>query len=107
MSIIPFIVEEYLYSLKKHGKNVTVEIKVWGNCGKCKDRIEKTAKIKGVKKSKWDISAKILTLTYNPKIVKLEAIHENLAMAGHDTENLYAPKKKYMRLPNCCKYKRE
>lgn len=31
MGIIPFVVEEYLYSLKKHKKNVTVEIKVCGN----------------------------------------------------------------------------
>ncbi len=107
MSIIPFVVEEYLYSLKKHGKNVTVEIKVWGNCGKCKARIEKCLKVKGVKKAKWDMNSKILTLTYSPKIISLEKIHERLALQGHDSDNLYAPKTKYNNLPECCKYKRE
>ncbi len=104
MSIIPFVVEEYLYSLRRKKKEVIVEIKVWGNCGKCKTRIEKAAKIKGVKKALWNMETKMLELTYNPKTVSLEKIHEKLALAGHDTENLYAPKTKYIKLPDCCKY---
>lgn len=104
MSIIPFVVEEYLYSLRRKKKEVIVEIKVWGNCGKCKTRIEKAAKVKGVKKAFWNMETKMLELTYNPKVVSLEKIHENLALAGHDTENIYAPKEKYLKLPECCKY---
>lgn len=50
MSIAPFVIEEYLYSFNRKNKEVIVEIKVWGNCGKCKPKIEKAAKIKGVKK---------------------------------------------------------
>ncbi|MDP3557757.1 MAG: cation transporter [Bacteroidota bacterium] len=107
MSIIPFVVEEYLYSLKRNRKEVIVELKVWGNCGKCKTRIEKAAKVKGVKKAFWNMETKMLELTYNPKIVSLEKIHEKLALAGHDTENIYAPKIKYVKLPDCCKYIRE
>jgi copper chaperone CopZ len=107
MSIVIPSVIEYLYSLKRKGKSATVEMKVYGNCGKCKTRIEKAAKVKGVKKASWDMDSKILTLTYSPKTVKLDTIHERLALAGHDTENLYAPKKKYEKLPDCCKYKRD
>lgn len=106
MSVIPSVVN-YLYSLRKRGRDVTVEIKVWGNCGKCKTRIEKAAKIKGVKKVEWDMETKMLELTYNPKTVSLEKIHEKLALAGHDTENIYAPQAKYVKLPDCCKYIRE
>lgn len=52
------------------------------------------------------METKMLELTYNPKVVSLEKIHENLALAGHDTENIYAPKEKYTKLPECCKYVR-
>lgn len=106
MSVIPSVIN-YLYSLRKSGRDVTIEIKVWGNCGKCKTRIEKAAKIKGVKEVEWDMDSKMLTLTYSPKIVSLEKIHEKIALAGHDTENICAPKAKYIKLPDCCKYIRE
>jgi len=106
MSVIPSVVN-YLYSLRKSGRDITIEIKVWGNCCKCKTRIEKAAKIKGVKTAEWDMDSKILTLTYSPKTVSLEKIHEKIAIAGHDTEDIYAPKSKYTKLPGCCKYIRE
>ncbi|MBI3519036.1 MAG: cation transporter [Bacteroidetes bacterium] len=106
MSVIPSVVN-YLYSLRKSGRDVTIEMKVWGNCGKCKARIEKAAKIKGVKKAKWDIDTKMLTVIFNPKLIKLEQIHENIASVGHDTEELYTKKNEYRKLPECCKYKRE
>ena len=44
MSVIPSVIN-YLYSLNKKGRSVTVEMKVWGNCGKCKARIEKAVKL--------------------------------------------------------------
>ena len=107
MSIVIPSVIEYLYSLNRKGRTVTVEMKVWGNCRKCKKRIEKALKTKGVKKANWDLDSKVLTLTYIPKDIKLVEIHRKIAMAGHDTENLYAPKGKYHHLPHCCKYTSE
>lgn len=106
MSVIPSVVN-YLYSLKRRGKSATIEMKVWGNCGKCKVRIEKSLKVKGVTKAKWDINTKMLTITYSPKVISLEKIQEKLALKGHDTEDLYAHKATYNRLPECCKYTRE
>ena len=64
-------------------------------------------KIKGVKKAEWNIDTKLLTLIYATKIISLEKIHEKLALAGHDTVILCAPKTKYNKLPECCKYIRE
>jgi len=78
MSIIPFVVEEYLYSLRRKKKEVIVEIKVWGNCGKCKTRIEKAAKVKGVKKTFWNMETKMLELTYNPKLFHWKKFMRNL-----------------------------
>lgn len=106
MSIIPFVIEN-LYYLEKKRTYTTVKFKVWGNCGKCKARIEKALKAKGVKKAKWNMDTKMLTTIYNPKIISLEQIHEKLALAGHDTEELYTTKEKYRILPECCKYTRE
>ena len=106
MSVIPSVVN-YLYSLSKKGRDITIEMKVWGNCGKCKTRIEKAAKVKGVKYVEWDMDTKMLTLTYSPKTVSLETIHEKISNAGHDTEDIYAPKSKYLKLPDCCKYNRK
>lgn len=40
------------------------------------------------------METKMLELTYNPKSCFVGKIHENLALAGHDTENIYAPKEK-------------
>lgn len=106
MSVIPSVIE-YLYYLKKNKTYTTVEFKVWGNCGKCKARIENALKVEGVKKAKWDIDTKLLTVIFNPKVIKLEQIHENIASVGHDTEELYTRKNEYRKLPECCKYKRE
>lgn len=106
MSITPFLIES-LYYLKKNKTYTTVEFKVWGNCGKCKARIQNTLKVKGIKKAKWNIDTKMLTAIFNSKIISLEQIHEMLASVGHDTEKLYSTKKEYSNLPECCKYTRE
>lgn len=106
MSIIPFLIES-LHYLEKKSKYTTVKFKVWGNCGKCKTRIENALKTDGIKKAKWDLETKMLTITFNPKLITLEKIHERLAIAGHDTTIFYTPSKKYRNLPECCKYTRE
>ena len=85
----------------------TQTIKVWGNCGMCKARIEKTAKVDGVSKALWDAKTQILTLTYNPSKVKIEDIQKKLAAVGHDTELFKADDKAYDALPGCCKYDRK
>jgi copper chaperone CopZ len=106
MSSIPSVIN-YLYYLKKSKKYTTVEFKVWGNCGQCKARIEKSLKIKGVQKANWNLDTKMLTAVFDPKVISLEQIHEKLASVGHDTEDLYTTKTKYQNLPDCCKYTRE
>ncbi|HWJ28561.1 MAG TPA: hypothetical protein VNS32_18605, partial [Flavisolibacter sp.] len=39
----------------------TVSFKVFGVCVQCKQRIQKSLKIKGVQSASWDVSTKILT----------------------------------------------
>ena len=85
----------------------TQTINVWGNCGMCKARIEKTAKVDGVSKALWYAKTQILTLTYDPSKVKIEDIQKKLAAVGHDTELFKADDKAYDALPGCCKYDRK
>jgi len=83
----------------------TEKIKVSGMCGMCKTRIEKTAKVEGVTSAEWDKSTKVLTLAYNPAVVKSEDVQKKIAAVGHDTEKFKADDKTYNSLPGCCKYR--
>ncbi len=84
----------------------TETFKVWGNCDMCKTRIEKAAKIDGVNKAEWNKNTKILTLVYNPSLVKSNDVLNKVAVVGHDTEKFNAPDEVYNSLPGCCKYER-
>ncbi|MFO7874749.1 MAG: heavy-metal-associated domain-containing protein [Bacteroidales bacterium] len=84
----------------------TVEFKVNGSCGMCKDRIEEAAMLDGVTEAEWSMSDQLLTITYNPDMQDLDAIHQNIADAGHDTEKAKADDGTYENLPACCHYER-
>lgn len=78
---------------------------VSGNCGMCKERIEKTAvNIDGVEKAEWNKETKVLTISHKPGI-DIHAVHQAIADAGHDTEGHLAPDSVYENLPGCCKYR--
>ncbi len=85
----------------------TETIKVSGNCGMCKDRIEAAAKVDGVTKADWNKDTKLLTLVYNPAMVKSDDVQKKVAAVGHDTEKFKAPDAVYAKLPGCCKYDRK
>lgn len=85
----------------------TETFKVEGNCGMCKTRIEKAAKVEGVSKADWNSDTKMLTLTYDPSKVKSDDVLKKIAEVGHDTDKFKADDKIYAKLPGCCKYKRD
>ncbi|TAL64249.1 MAG: ATPase [Bacteroidetes bacterium] len=84
----------------------TESFKVWGNCGMCKDRIEKAAKAEGATNAAWDAKTKMVTVTFDPSKTNVDAISKKLASVGHDTEKYKADDKVYDGLPGCCKYER-
>jgi len=85
----------------------TEKIKVYGNCGQCKTRIEKAAmQIQGVTKATWNDSDEMLTVTYDITKTSVPKIEEAVAKAGHDTDHAKATEKAYNALPGCCKYDR-
>jgi periplasmic mercuric ion binding protein len=85
----------------------TDSIKVWGNCGMCKSRIEKAAKAEGATAAVWNKDSKMLTVTYDASKTSNEAIQKKVASVGHDTEKFQAEDKVYEKLPGCCLYDRK
>lgn len=84
----------------------TESFKVSGNCGMCKDRIEKTVKAAGVTSASWDQKTKMLTVSFEPSTNSVDALSKKIAAAGHDTEKYKATDKAYNALDACCQYPR-
>ena len=85
----------------------TEKIKVYGNCGQCKTRIEKAAKsVQGVTKATWADKDEILTVTFDDTKTSVTKIEDAVAKVGHDTDHAKSTDKAYNALPGCCKYNR-
>lgn len=83
------------------------KIKVNGNCGMCKSRIEKTVNsMEGIEAASWNKETQELQVKYDEGKATTMQIQTSLAMAGHDTEMFSANDKKYAELPGCCQYAR-
>ena len=84
----------------------TATVKVYGNCDMCKTTIEKAANKKKISKADWNEETKMVTITYDSKKTNTDAVLKNIALAGYDNENFFAPDAAYNKLPGCCKYNR-
>jgi periplasmic mercuric ion binding protein len=86
-------------------KVVETTFKVFGNCGMCKNRIEKAVKIKEVKFAKWDKDSKMLKIAFLSPDITVDSLQQRIAAVGHDTEKFKAPDSVYTNLPGCCLYR--
>lgn len=86
-------------------KTVKATIKVYGNCGMCKQRIEEALDQNGIKLATWDSKTKNLEVVYNSKKISEQRIHELVASVGHDTDKVKAKNEVYAELPFCCLYR--
>ena len=84
----------------------TEKIRVSGECGMCKSKIEKAAKSAGASYALWDVEKKDLTVTYNSTSVNMAKIEKAVAAVGYDTQNEKATTEAYNKLHECCKYER-
>ena len=85
----------------------TDTIKVSGECGMCKNRIQKALKHDGISSASWDDETKLLVVSYNPAKITNDDIQKKVAAVGHDTEKYRAEDVVYNKLPGCCKYERK
>ena len=81
---------------------------VRGNCGMCKTTIEKAASnLNGVRSADWNRDRKQIVISFNPSSISKKQIHQAIANAGYDTDEVIANKKTYNNLPGCCQYDRK
>lgn len=92
------------YSQKKNLK--TENIRVWGACEQCKDRIENTLIQYGAYQANWNIKTNMLAVSYDSVRLSTSNIQEKLTSVGHDTEMWKADEMVYEKLPGCCQYER-
>lgn len=84
----------------------TETIPVSGNCGMCKNNIEKAAKKAGADEAEWNVDEKKLTVTYNSSSTNAAKIQQAIAEAGYDTRDFKTTEAAYNKLHSCCQYDR-
>jgi len=81
---------------------------VRGNCGMCKNTIEKAANgVEGVASANWDVDKKKIDVSFDDSKTDAMAIHNAIAVSGYDTEKFAGSEEAYKDLPGCCKYDHE
>lgn len=84
----------------------TENVKIFGNCGMCKSKIEKAGTQKDISVVDWNKDTKMATLSFDSKKTTSKEILERIAVAGYDSEEIHAEKEAYSKLPKCCQYDR-
>jgi hypothetical protein len=105
IGVVAFVAFIATVAIAQDSEVAETKLKVFGNCGMCKTRIEKALKIKEVKYAKWDKKSKVLSLAYYSSAITLDSLQHRLAAVGHDTEKFKAPDAVYNDLPGCCLYR--
>ena len=78
---------------------------VRGNCGMCKNTIEKAANsVVGVTNANWDGNKKKIDVSFDESKTDLMTIHKAIAASGYDTEKVAGSEEAYKNLPGCCQY---
>ncbi|WP_370104536.1 heavy-metal-associated domain-containing protein [Winogradskyella sp.] len=81
---------------------------VRGNCGMCKNTIEKAANgVEGVTSANWDVDKKKIDVSFDDTKTDAMAIHKAIAASGYDTEKVAGDEEAYDGLTGCCKYDHE
>lgn len=81
---------------------------VRGNCGMCKNTIEKAANsVNGVISANWDGDRKKIDVSFDKSRTTIMTIHRAIAASGYDTEKVTGSEEAYKNLPGCCQYNHE
>jgi periplasmic mercuric ion binding protein len=99
-----------LFTVKAQKYPVTAvkkeNIKVWGECGMCKKKIESASVQAGAITADWNEDSKVLSVSYDFNKTNPAKIQQAIAAAGYDTRDITATNDAYNKLPGCCKYER-
>ena len=101
-----FVISFLFISSTAFAQTKTEKIKVSGECGMCKTKIEKAAKSAGATYAAWNVETKELTVKYSSNSSNSAKIQKAVAATGYDTETVKATQEAYDKLHSCCKYER-
>lgn len=85
----------------------TETFEVNGNCGMCRNTIQKAAKGAGAQTAEWNMDTHQLKVKYDPKKTTVAAIQKKIAESGYDNVGATATDESYEKLHSCCKYERK
>ncbi|CAN1498001.1 Protein of unknown function DUF3347 [Flavobacteriaceae bacterium] len=105
--IVTLIMLSITQSYAQINNTKTETVKIYGNCGMCKSKIDKAGSQKNIAEVVWNADTKMATLTYDTKKTNQEYILKKIALAGYDSDSFLAPDKAYSNLDGCCQYDRE
>lgn len=107
LKMVPFIVAMIAFANAGFAQNQLSEtLKVSGECGSCKKKIEKAAKDAGASYAVWTTDTKTLTVKYDSKSTNTDKIQQKIAEVGYDTPKFKATDEAYNKLEACCQYDR-
>ncbi|HEX2606965.1 MAG TPA: hypothetical protein VHK91_06280 [Flavisolibacter sp.] len=104
--IVAFLLYFVLCVTSSFAQSNKATIKVAGNCGMCKKKIEKAATGAGASHAIWSPESKLLKVTFNLKTTSVAKIEDAVAHSGYDTEHVKATDGAYAQLDECCQYVR-
>ena len=89
-----------------YAQEKTETLKVAGECGSCKKKIESAAKKAGASYAVWSVDSKELVVKYNSNWGSSAKIQKAIADVGYDTPSYKAIDEAYNKLDGCCQYER-
>ncbi len=84
----------------------TESLKIYGNCGMCKTKIEKAGTLKNVADVSWNKDNQMAMVSFDSLKTSKNEILKRVALAGYDSDTFLAPDDTYANLPGCCQYDR-
>lgn len=85
----------------------TATFKVWGNCETCKQTIEASVAVPGVKEASWNVDSKLMTVKFDTTKISLDMIEQDIAKVGYDNDKYFGDDYAYGKLKECCQYERK
>ena len=81
-------------------------VKVYGNCGMCKTKIEKAGNQKNISQVVWNEETGIAAISFDATKTSKDDILKKIAFVGYDSDSFKATEATYNKLPGCCQYDR-
>ncbi len=96
----------FLHASAQIKNTITDTVKIYGNCGMCKSKIEKAANQKNISKAVWNEETGMAVISYDATQTNRDEILKKIAGLGYDSDSFKAPDAVYNGLPGCCQYDR-